>query len=74
MYAYSELRIITPAVTTLAVLSVGIAGKSATAMTVATPETISVATADTTLVHYNRGHHYGWYRGHHYGWYHHHHH
>jgi hypothetical protein len=62
------------ALAALAVLSVELAGNSATAMTVATPEAISIAATDTTLVHYNHGHHYGWHHGHHYGWYHHHNH
>jgi anti-sigma-K factor RskA len=54
-----------------AVLSIGMAGKSATAMTVATPAAISVAATDAALVQKAAycGH---WHRGHHYGWYHHH--
>ena len=58
-----------------AVLSIGMAGKSATAMTVATPAAISIAATDAALIGKAayRGHHYGWHRGHHYGWYHHHH-
>ena len=69
------MRIITKIVlAAAAVLSIGMAGKSATALTVATPAAISVAATDAALVQNaaNRGHHYGWHRGHHYGWYHHH--
>jgi hypothetical protein len=69
------MRIITKiALAAAAVLSIGMAGKSATAMTVAMPAAISVAATDAALVQKaaHRGHHYGWHRGHHYGWYHHH--
>ena len=69
------MRIITKIVlATAAVLSIGMAGKSAMAMTVATPAAMSVAATDVALVQKAayRGHHYGWHRGHHYGWYHHH--
>jgi hypothetical protein len=76
------MRIITKiVVAAAAVLSIGMAGKSTTAMTVATPAAIGVAATDAALVqkatyhghHYgwHRGHHYGWHHGHHYGWYHH---
>ena len=62
------MRIITKiTLAAAAVLSIGMAGKSATAMTVATPAAISVAATDAALVQ-KAG-----YRGHHYGWYHHHH-
>jgi hypothetical protein len=69
------MRIITKIVlAAAAVLSIGMAGKSATALTVATPAAINVAATDAALVQKTayRGHHYGWHRGHHYGWYHHH--
>ena len=73
------MRIITKIVlAAAAVLSIGMAGKSATAVTVATPAAINGAATDADLVqkaayrghHYgwHRGHHYGWHRGHHYGW------
>ena len=63
------MRIITKiALAAAAVLSIGMAGKSATAMTIATPAAISVAATDAALVQNaaNRGHHYGWY--HHHGY------
>ena len=56
------MRVITKIVlAAAAVLSIGMAGKSATAMTVATPAAISVAATDAALVQKAayRGHHYG---------------
>ena len=55
------MRIITKIVlAAAAVLSIGMAGKSATAMTVATPAAISAATDAALLRHAaHQGHHYG---------------
>ena len=81
------MRIITKtALATMAVLSVGVAGKSATAMTFAAPAAIGVGTTDTTFVekaavvcgyygcrHVWPHHYYNYYHARHYGWYHGHH-